>query len=184
MSIETAFSLLTTTLETHCAKFSTVRIQPPAQPLPFRSLSAPSAPQASQEVLDAPPVVMLPPRNSKFFGRVSILDQIRDRLQDNRQPTDPTVLTLYGLGGIGKSQIAREYAYRRKDDYRHGAILWISSETTIMVDQSFRQAASFLKLDEISEKESLRNKIAVIERLERLGKYPLHCPSLGLWLSF
>jgi hypothetical protein len=111
------------------------------------------------------------------------MDDIEDRLQNQRHSTDPTILTLYGLGGIGKSQIAREYSYRRKDIYRHGAVLWISSETTVMVDHSFLHAAYLMKLDATSEKERLRNKIAVLEMLESQGMYTIHDAGVQMWLS-
>ncbi|KAL7788775.1 P-loop containing nucleoside triphosphate hydrolase protein [Trichoderma afarasin] len=108
---------------------------------------------------------MLPLRNAKFFGRESILNEISQRLQNDQSATGPVAITVTGLGGIGKSQIAREYAYRWKAQY--GIILWISSETVLSLDQSLRKAAVELKLDGVSQTDSLQNKVAVRGKLER-----------------
>ena len=105
-----------------------------------------------------------------MFGRciVNLLDDIEQRLHSSRHETDPIVLILSGLAGVGKSQIAREYANKRRAAY--GAILWISSETAITVDQSFRDAATYMNFNDVSQKEGLQNRIAVLGALQNLGK--------------
>ncbi|KAL6696739.1 P-loop containing nucleoside triphosphate hydrolase protein [Trichoderma pleuroticola] len=108
---------------------------------------------------------MLPLRNAKFFGRESILNEIGQTLRNSPSATEPIAITLNGLGGIGKSQIAREYAYRWKAQY--GIILWIASETALSLDQSLRKAAVELKLANVSQTDSLQNKVAVRGKLER-----------------
>ncbi len=57
----------------------------------------------------------MPPRNPYFTGRDEMLRQLRRRLT-----TDVTALlphSLQGLSGIGKTQLAIEYAYRFAADY-------------------------------------------------------------------
>jgi len=59
----------------------------------------------------------LPDRNPDFTGREILLDTMR-RLHRSH-PHQP--LVLYGLGGVGKTQLAREYVERYADQY---AIVW------------------------------------------------------------
>jgi serine/threonine protein kinase/tetratricopeptide (TPR) repeat protein len=62
-------------------------------------------------------------RNPNFVGREKALREIRASLQ-----TSPVlaVVALHGLGGVGKSQLALEYAYQRAGDY--GLVAWIHAE--------------------------------------------------------
>ena len=52
--------------------------------------------------------------NPSFTGRTKILETIHQRLVLNAKPGYTTSLALYGLGGVGKTQIAIEYAYRHR----------------------------------------------------------------------
>lgn len=58
---------------------------------------------------------------------------------------------LSGLGGIGKTQTAIEYAYRYANEYV--AIFWISAETYESIVSSFVTIAGVLNLPEKQEKE-------------------------------
>lgn len=49
-------------------------------------------------------------------------------------------VTLHGLGGIGKTQLAIAYAVRHKDDY--SAIFWVNSKDEDSVRQSFAKIAN------------------------------------------
>lgn len=67
-------------------------------------------------------------RNPFFTGRDEVLQDIHVRLHNN--PSHATGLScclLSGLGGIGKTQTALEYAYRHPYDY--SALFWINSST-------------------------------------------------------
>lgn len=136
-----------------------------------------------QPFVDSRPIAIMPPRNTKFFGRERVLDEIHERLRNNSSATEPIVVTLNGLGGIGKSQIAREYAYRWKAQY--DIILWISSETVCTLNKSLQRAAAELRLGNASQTDSFQNKVAVRDILEQSGKvpnfiffFPLPLPSL------
>jgi tetratricopeptide (TPR) repeat protein len=59
------------------------------------------------------------PRNPNFTGRERLLDSMHQSLTSDNPSA--RVQAVYGMGGVGKSQLALEYAYRHRDDY---AIIW------------------------------------------------------------
>ncbi|HEY7416248.1 MAG TPA: FxSxx-COOH system tetratricopeptide repeat protein, partial [Ktedonobacteraceae bacterium] len=59
--------------------------------------------------------------------------------------------TVSGLGGVGKTQIAIEYAYRSANDY--AAVFWVSAETSESLTSSFLTLAEILNLPEQHEHE-------------------------------
>lgn len=63
-------------------------------------------------------------QNRYFVGRTTELDQIH-RLLMEPQPGKPHPVGLSGMGGIGKTQIAVEYAYKHAQDYPDG-VYWIN----------------------------------------------------------
>ncbi len=58
---------------------------------------------------------------------------------------------ISGLGGIGKTQIAIEYAYRYRAHYQ--AILWVNASTRDTLISDFVQLAALLKLPEYQEQD-------------------------------
>ncbi|KAI0867246.1 P-loop containing nucleoside triphosphate hydrolase protein [Hypoxylon argillaceum] len=90
-------------------------------------------------------------RNHGFFGRENQLREIdRGFLNQSSSPNIKTV-AIWGTGGIGKSQIALEYAHQRWNSGT-SVVLWICSETEGEVAKSIREAAETLQLDGYSEK--------------------------------
>ncbi|UUU23387.1 FxSxx-COOH system tetratricopeptide repeat protein [Streptomyces sp. DSM 40750] len=91
------------------------------------------------------------PRYPWFTGRSPILDRLRERLVSGRSGQRlPQV--LHGLGGVGKSQLAREYAHRFKADY--DLVWWIDAEQPDLVPPKVAALARELGLpvgDDVSE---------------------------------
>jgi hypothetical protein len=54
----------------------------------------------------------------------------------------PAVRVLSGMGGVGKTSLARAYAQRHRDDYR--VIWWVRAEDPAAVDTEFRDLLPFL----------------------------------------
>jgi hypothetical protein len=75
----------------------------------------------------ASPTIMggIPPQSPNFVGRENILQRLADLLTEHGQAT--VLLTaLRGLGGIGKSQVAAEYA--RPYQHLYDLVWWIPTE--------------------------------------------------------
>jgi KaiC/GvpD/RAD55 family RecA-like ATPase len=72
-----------------------------------------------------PPIWNVSARNVDFTGRASTLERIRDKLAGGGT-TAVVALALYGLGGVGKTQLAQEYAHRFMADY--DLVWWVPSE--------------------------------------------------------
>jgi tetratricopeptide (TPR) repeat protein len=64
----------------------------------------------------------VPYRNPAFTGRAALLEQIGHRLDE--QPWRP--LVLHGLGGVGKTRLALEYAHREAN--RYDLVHWVDAE--------------------------------------------------------
>lgn len=62
-----------------------------------------------------PEVFSVPPRNPRFIGRDDDIEELRDRLVE--ADGDQAVVTLSGAPGVGKSELALEYAHRFAGDY-------------------------------------------------------------------
>ncbi|MDX3375732.1 FxSxx-COOH system tetratricopeptide repeat protein [Streptomyces sp. ME02-6991-2A] len=73
-----------------------------------------------------PRIWNVPPRNPGFTGRSLVLERMRDQLGGGIAVVLPQPQTLYGLGGVGKTQVALEYVHRFMADY--DLVWWISSE--------------------------------------------------------
>ena len=81
-----------------------------------------------------------PARNSGFIGRSTVLEKLRDQLGGGMAVVLPQPQTLYGLGGVGKTQVALEYVHRFMADY--DLVWWISSEKTADVAAGLAELAS------------------------------------------
>jgi tetratricopeptide (TPR) repeat protein/transcriptional regulator with XRE-family HTH domain len=82
-------------------------------------------------------------RNPFFTGRHEILLQLHVLLHGENITTTRSC-ALSGLGGIGKTQTAIEYAYQHSLDY--SAVFWVSAETEANMLSSFAAIARMLKL--------------------------------------
>ncbi len=98
-------------------------------------------------------------RNPFFTGREDVLHQLHDTLAQKGTAVISQSYSLSGLGGIGKTQTAIEYAYRHANDY--AAVFWISAETNESIVSSFVAIAELLNLPEKQEKEQNRVLAAV-----------------------
>jgi tetratricopeptide (TPR) repeat protein len=82
-------------------------------------------------------------QNRFFTGREDILKQLKENLGSDKK-TALTQQALSGLGGVGKTQIAVEYAHRYRNDYE--AVLWVEADSEASLSNSVVDIASLLDL--------------------------------------
>lgn len=137
---------------------------------------------AAEEVFPGriPVVFSVPPRLRRFTGRQPLLDQIRAGLTDHRADSGSgsasgvagrrvAITALYGLGGVGKSQLAIEYAHRHAADY--DLVLWVDAERTALIPA--RLAAFAARLDVPSVGQVADDAAAVLTWLGRHRRWLL-----------
>jgi tetratricopeptide (TPR) repeat protein len=112
----------------------------------------------SQQAPEQQPAILLPsqlpavwnvpyPRNPFFTGRDDLLSRLHTQLQLGQTPAlSQQPQAISGLGGIGKTQIAIEYAYRYYQEYE--AVLWASAESQEALISSYNTIATLLRLPE------------------------------------
>jgi len=113
-----------------------------------------------------PPVWNVPyPHNPLFTGREELLTQLASTLNKGQPTALSQPQAISGLGGIGKTQLALEYAYRSRGDYQ--AVLWTQADTRENLTSSYLTIATLLNLPEKGEQESTRVIVAVKNWLQR-----------------
>lgn len=87
----------------------------------------------------------LPQQRNRFFtGRVDLLRDIHQILSEQHAASLMRSCALSGLGGIGKTQVAIEYAYRYAHEYC--AVFWLAAETAESLMASLYEIAELLEL--------------------------------------
>ena len=84
----------------------------------------------------------VPQRNMNFTGRESLLDDLSTSLANEVTAVLPHA--LHGLGGVGKTQVAVEYAYRNRSSY--DVVWWIPADQPALVRSSLAALAPRLGL--------------------------------------
>jgi tetratricopeptide (TPR) repeat protein len=119
-----------------------------------------------------PAVTNLPARNAAFSGRDDLLAELRQRLQEGSAAVVPAQ-ALYGLGGVGKTQLALEYAYRHQADF--DLIWWIVAEAPGAIPAGLAELGARLDLvhdtTEVADQEQLA--AIVLEELRRRERWLL-----------
>ncbi|KAI6784643.1 uncharacterized protein J7T54_006689 [Emericellopsis cladophorae] len=82
--------------------------------------------------------------NTKFSGRQDILNAVGKALVPETTTSTLKSIALFGLGGVGKTQIATQYAYQNMNNF--DIILWVAADNAISIAQSFRTIAEGLDL--------------------------------------
>jgi Tetratricopeptide repeat len=86
---------------------------------------------------------LVPQRNMNFTGRQYLLKQLSAGL-DGQEVAAVLPHALHGLGGVGKTQVAIEYAYRNMSSY--DVVWWIPADQPALVRSSLAALAPRLGL--------------------------------------
>ena len=104
-------------------------------------------------------------RNPYFSGRERVLEALHKALHQKRD----RVQIITGVGGVGKTHLALEYAWRHTSDYP--LIWWANASDANALQSSFAGLAQHLGITETRDAKELRE--AVCAELERRGNWLL-----------
>ncbi len=100
-------------------------------------------------------------RNPFFTGREDVLEYLYNMLHVGNTSALERAQALCGLGGIGKTQTATEYAYRYREEYQ--TVLWAQAETNEVLRSEFVRLAALLNLTDKDQPDHER----VVEAVKR-----------------
>jgi len=104
-------------------------------------------------------------RNRNFIDREELLTNLRDALASGNHPALTQV--IIGLGGVGKTQLAVEYAYRYAREY--DIVWWLRAEEVATLGADYAALAEPLELPVVDVKE----QPVIVEAVkEQLGQIP------------
>ena len=106
-----------------------------ASQAPPEIIYVPAAEQPPEQIQQPPEIFHVPPLRNRFFtGRERYLEELRKLLQEDG------IVSITGLGGIGKTQIALEYAQNSHPDmYR--TVLWVNASDTATLQRDYNRVA-------------------------------------------
>ncbi len=125
-----------------------------------------------------PPVVRnLPARLRSFTGRDTLLKEMAEGLAgsdraavaDVEDSQAPGAVALYGLGGVGKTQLAVEHAYRNAARYQ--VVWWIDAEQSSLVNGQLAALAARLGLPVSGQ--AADDAAVLLDRLSVIGHWLL-----------
>ncbi|MCJ1271350.1 hypothetical protein MMC22_011250 [Lobaria immixta] len=90
----------------------------------------------------APKPLFLVPfgRDPKFVDRIQLFKNMDEKIGSHRR------ISLAGIGGVGKSQIAIEYCYRYQNLHPDKHIFWVHASTRQRLEQAYQDIARRLEL--------------------------------------
>ena len=115
----------------------------------------PSLPKLERAAGFSRPWTVPYPRNPFFTGREKILEALRAALETRGRAA------LSGLGGVGKTQTATEYAYQYRKEYQ--SVFWARAESRDTLLPGFVAIATALHLPE-SAAQKQEEAVAAVQR--------------------
>jgi len=69
-------------------------------------------------------------KGDEIVGQQQVLEDVRKQLTEGKRTAIGQTAAFRGLGGLGKTQLAIEYAYRYRDQYPNG-VIWLTADQNI-----------------------------------------------------
>jgi len=90
-------------------------------------------------------------QNANFTGRENILERIESTFGQEGAVAITQPQAIHGLGGIGKTQIALEFAHQHLSQFKY--VFWLGAENEATISKSLGEVAALLDLPQRHEKE-------------------------------
>ncbi|KAL1994732.1 hypothetical protein VTN49DRAFT_919 [Thermomyces lanuginosus] len=141
-----------------------------------------SIPASGQQVAPTIPPAMKQPkvhfavsfgRNKNFVGRESILEELLSKIPPDAEADDCQRTAIVGLGGVGKTQIALEAAFRVREGHPSCSVFWVPAIDAASFENAYRHIGQLLKIRGIDEEDA---------DVKTLVKSALSDESAGSWL--
>ncbi|KAL3429140.1 P-loop containing nucleoside triphosphate hydrolase protein [Aspergillus tetrazonus] len=120
-------------------------------------------------------------RNPHFVGRQEEIQKIEDLIS---APDGPKKLAITGLGGVGKTQLALELAYRIRDRETQCSIFWIPCTSHESVEQTCMTIAQMLGIQDVEPAEvKERLKIYLTQTNKKWILIFDNADDMGMWVK-
>jgi putative hemolysin len=123
-------------------------------------------------------------RNPNFTGRGTQLTEIEEKLFVGGRTTK---VAITGLGGIGKTQLLLELAYRIRDRYKNCLVIWIPATNRESLHQAYQDVARQLKIpgseeDKVNAKKLVQGYLS----MDSVGRWLLifdNADDINMWIT-
>jgi ankyrin repeat protein len=116
-----------------------------------------------------------------FTGREKELNKVHELVKLKREMTVISQMaTVSGAGGIGKSELARKYAYIHRKDFDNN-IAWMNAETQESLQKSFIMLAKDLRIPTTEEREGKERNRDIKSIVKDVYKYFTNVSSLFIF---
>ncbi|KAN0082005.1 hypothetical protein V8E54_003303 [Elaphomyces granulatus] len=122
-------------------------------------------------------------RNPRFLGRHNEIVELEQKVLSNNDKVRKMAIT--GLGGVGKTQIALEVAYRVRDRKPECSIFWIPSTSIEMIEQAYMSIGKHLELQGVAPAE-MKMRVKAHLNSEKAGPWLLIVDNVddrNIWLT-
>lgn len=106
--------------------------------------------------------------NKHFSGRDEVLGEIDKALNPDLTKTALRSFALHGMGGVGKTQVALQYATIGREIF--DSVLWVAADSGITLGQSFREIARNLGLMGTETDQETEDNIVILKVKDWLTK--------------
>jgi Cdc6-like AAA superfamily ATPase len=110
------------------------------------------------------------PKNKRFVGRNDIMGTLEERLFTTMEYQKFAVV---GLGGVGKTQVALQFAHWVKDNKPEYSVFWVPALSFGSFEQAYAEIAKKLGLRESSDKEDVKDSVQQHLGSDGAGKWLL-----------
>ncbi|KAH8703588.1 putative kinesin light chain [Talaromyces proteolyticus] len=121
-------------------------------------------------------------RNNQFVGRQNEIDELEELIST---PDGPQELAISGLGGVGKTQIALELAYRIRDRDAEYSIFWVPCISRASVEQAYISIAQEIGLQGVDPAE-VKNQVNAYLNQKSARKWLLifdNADDVDMWVN-
>lgn len=118
------------------------------------------------------PLISIPESQADiFFGREDILREM-ERCLEGQSKTRHTlpIVTLWGIGGVGKTEIAHQYVrrYIQRHKGKVDVVMWLGAETPDLLGSAFARLAVELCLEEADIRGDPAHNLVLVHRWLRV----------------